>query len=189
MSESRCERIDAAASVLLLVDHQQRLMPAMHGGARVAAQALRLAEAARLLGIPVLGTEQNPTRLGPILPALRAHCSQVVAKMEFDACEGGLLQALAAAGSPRQVVVGGCEAHVCVLQTALGLLRAGHLTWVVADACGSRFPADHELGMARLRQAGAVIVSPEMVLFEWLGSCRHPQFGAVLELIKRRVEV
>ncbi len=179
------ERIDPAASVLLLVDHQQRLMPAMHDGARVGAQALRLAEAAQRLGIPVLGTEQNPTRLGPIEPALRAHCRAVVAKMEFDACDGGLLDALAAIGSPRHVVVGGCEAHVCVLQTALGLLRAGHAVWVVADACGSRFPADHALGLERLRQAGAVIVSPEMVLFEWLGSCRHPQFGAVLELVKR----
>lgn len=85
---------------------------------------------------------------------------------------------------PGDVVIAGCEAHVCLLQTALGLLRAGHAVWVVAAACASRNPRDHELAMQRLRQAGAVVVSTEMVVFEWLQSCRHPRFKEVLALLK-----
>ena len=86
--------------------------------------------------------------------------------------------------APPQVVVAGCEAHVCLLQTALGLLRAGRRVWVVAPACGSRRSADHALAMQRLSQAGATLVSSEMVLFEWLADCRHPQFKPVLQLVK-----
>ncbi len=81
-------------------------------------------------------------------------------------------------------MVAGCEAHVCLLQTTLGLLRAGLKTWVVADACGSRSADNHALAMQRLRTAGAGIVSVEMVAFEWLRSCEHERFRAVLKLLK-----
>ena len=73
---------------------------------------------------------------------------------------------------------------MCLLQTALGVLRSGRRVWVVADACGSRSPTNHDLAMQRLRQAGAGIVSVEMVAFEWLGSCTHPRFKAVLQRFK-----
>ena len=86
------------------------------------------------------------------------------------------------------MVIAGCEAHVCLLQTALGLLRAGQRVWVVAAACGSRSPADHALAMQRLQQAGAVIVSGEMVVFEWLRSCRHARFKPVLEQVRQRLD-
>jgi nicotinamidase-related amidase len=83
-----------------------------------------------------------------------------------------------------EVVIAGCEAHVCLLQTALGLLRAGLAVWVVAPACGSRSAEDHALAMQRLSVAGAVIVSLEMVAFEWLRTCEHARFRAVLSLLK-----
>ena len=70
------------------------------------------------------------------------------------------------------------------MQTALGLLRAGKRVWVVASACGSRRPGDHAAAMARLSQAGATIVTHEMVLFEWLGDCRHPRFKDMLKIVK-----
>ena len=182
----RASRMEASRCVLVLVDYQQRLMPAIEGGAKVIAQALRLAEAARLLGVRVIGTEENPHKLGPIVEPLRSHCEAVVAKTAFDACADGLLDALRppAGTAPADVVIGGCEAQVCLLQTALGLLRAGHAVWVVEAASGSRTASDLALAMARLRQAGAVIVSPDMVMFEWLASCRHPRFGEVLKLVK-----
>jgi isochorismate hydrolase len=103
--------------------------------------------------------------------------------MHFDACEDGLLDLL---GDMPEVVVAGCEAHVCLLQTALGLRRAGREVWVVADACGSRTATDHALAMQRLRDAGARIVGTEMVLFEWVHDCRHPAFRQVLALVKTR---
>jgi len=177
--------IVASNSVLVLVDYQQRLLPAIHRGEQVVAEATRLADAARVLGIRVLGTEQNPAGLGPNVEAIRKRCDSTLAKTHFDACEEGLLEAL---GDAREVVIAGCEAHVCLLQTTLGLLRAGRRLWVVGPACGSRSSADHELAMQRLQCAGAVIVSPEMVAFEWLHDCRHESFKAVLQMYKTRIE-
>lgn len=176
--------IAASNSVLLLVDYQQRLMPAIHRGEQVVAEATRLADAARALGLRVLGTEQNPAGLGPNVEAIRQRCESTLAKMHFDACEDGLLDAL---GDVSDVVIAGCEAHVCLLQTTLGLLRAGRRLWVVGAACGSRSIPDHELAMQRLRGAGAVIVSPEMVAFEWLHDCRHESFKQVLQMFKARI--
>lgn len=175
----------ADASALVLVDYQARLMPAIHGAAEVAARAVLLAKAAHALGIPVLGTEQNPAGLGPNVEAVKAECASTLAKTHFDACADGLVEALQAARpGAEQVVVAGCEAHVCMMQTALGLRRAGRRVWVVENASGSRRPTDHAAAMRRLAEAGATIVTHEMVLFEWLADCRHPRFKDVLALIK-----
>lgn len=177
--------IDARNSSLVLVDYQARLMPAIHDADDVLAKALVLARAAQLLELPVVGTEQNPDRLGPNIDALALLCRHTVAKTHFDACEDRLLAALEEhAPSRKQVVIAGCEAHVCMMQTALGLLRAGLEVFIVENACGSRRPSDHAAAMQRLRQAGAVIVTHEMVLFEWLHDCRHPRFREVLALVK-----
>jgi nicotinamidase-related amidase len=178
--------IDPARSVLVLVDYQERLMPAIHGGREALARAVRLAEAARALGVRVVGTEENPAGIGRNVAGIRDRSDATLAKMHFDACADGLVAALLSPGEPppADVVIAGCESHVCLLQTALGLLRAGFRVWVVASACGSRSPRDHELAMDRLRGAGATIVSDEMVLFEWLGTCEHPRFREILALVK-----
>jgi nicotinamidase-related amidase len=178
--------IDAARSALVLVDYQQRLMPAIDRGAQVVALGARLADIADELGIPVIGTEQNAAGLGPNADPIRARCDTTLPKMHFDACRDGLLGHLQrdAARPVGEVVIAGCEAHVCLLQTALGLLRAGLAVWVVAPACGSRSAEDHALAMQRLSVAGAVIVSLEMVAFEWLRTCEHARFRAVLSLLK-----
>ena len=172
---------------LLLVDYQQRLMPTIHDADSVLAEALFLGRVAHALGVPVLGTEQNPLGLGANAPAVRALCTQTLGKMHFDACRDGLLEHLRAA-SPElgEVVVAGCEAHVCLLQTVLGLRRAGLDVFAVATACGSRTPADHALAMQRLERAGVALVTPEMVAFEWLDTCEDAAFRSVLALLKDR---
>lgn len=171
---------------LVLVDYQERLLPAIHRGEEILAEAVRLADCARALGIRVVGTQQNPEGLGPNVPAIRERCELTVAKRHFDGCRDGLLAALRAPGgeSPEEVVVAGCETHVCLMQTALGLRRAGFAVRVAANACGTRFPADHELALERLREAGAVLASVEMTAFEWLGTCDHERFRRVLEILK-----
>ena len=194
--------IDSRHAALVLVDYQARLMPLIHNGAQALAHALRLADIAKELGIPVFGTEQNPKGLGPNSDAVRQRCRTTLSKMHFDACADGLLDLLRVSHVPpddppgeppagalvstpaREVVIAGCEAHVCLMQTALGLLRAGLTVWVVAQACGSRSAENHTLGMQRLRAAGAGIVSVEMVAFEWLRSCEHEAFRRVLKLLK-----
>ncbi len=183
--------LDRARSALVLVDYQARLLPAIHRGAQALAHAARLADIARLLDVPVVGTEQNPAGLGPNDDAVRSRCGATLAKTHFDACADGLVEHLRALPGPgagvRDVVVAGCEAHVCLLQTALGLLRAGFRVWVVAEACGSRSADDHALAMQRLRQSGAVVAGVEMVAFEWLHSCRHERFRDVLAVVKERL--
>ena len=186
--------IDASQAALVLVDYQGRLMPLIHNGAQVLAHALRLADIAKEIGIPVFGTEQNPKGLGPNADAVRERCRTTLSKMHFDACADGLLDLLRGSndvpGEPpsgarrQEVVIAGCEAHVCLMQTALGLLSAGLTVWVVAPACGSRSAENHALGMQRLRAAGAGIVSVEMVAFEWLRSCEHEAFRRVLKRLK-----
>jgi len=180
--------IDRHGSVLVLVDYQRRLMPAIHRGAEVVAQAVLLADIARLLGIPVIGTEQNPAGLGQNDDAVRQRCNATLAKQHFDACADGLADMLrvTAERPVSDVVIAGCESHVCLLQTALGLLRAGLSVSVVAQASGSRTAENHELAVQRLRQAGASIVSVEMVAFEWLRSCEHEPFKAVHRRLKEQ---
>jgi nicotinamidase-related amidase len=170
-------------AVLLLIDLQQRLMPVITDHETVVARAVRLAEAARLLDVPVCATEQYPAGLGPTVPPLAAYPQVVLAKTTFSATGDPGFAALLPAGTSA-VLLAGAEAHVCVLQTALGLLASGHRVVLVADAIGSRDPADKAVAIERARQGGAEVVTSEMVLFEWLRDARHPKFREVQKLLK-----
>jgi nicotinamidase-related amidase len=198
--------LDADDSQLVLIGQQEKLLPAMQEGDLALQQALRLAQAAKLFGVPVWGSEQNPGGLGPMVNPLRHLCLQVVQKTRFSAAQAGLLDQLQPAPAPRSgnarslpkhlqkpavpapqrssVVLAGCEAHVCVLQTALELLDQDFEVWVVTDACTSRRNSDRDAGYDRLAAAGAELVTTEMVLFEWLRDSEHPAFKEVLSLIK-----
>jgi len=175
--------LHAETSQLLLVDFQQRLMPAIAEGDAVVAVAARLAEAALRLGVPCLATEQYPRGLGSTVPALAAFAAQPLEKIHFDATSAEGFARRLAGGRP-QAVVAGCETHVCVLQTCLGLRRKGFDVAVVADATGSRRAADRDAGLARMAAHGCEIVTVEMVLFEWLGHAGNPAFRDILTLIK-----
>jgi nicotinamidase-related amidase len=175
-------RLHQASSALLLVDLQGRLLPAIENGAAMVARAVFLARVARLLEIPVYATVQNPAGLGPTDPALVPLIDRTLTKLSFDATqEPGLLGALP---DRAQFVLAGSEAHVCVLQTAIGLLAAGRSVAMVADAVGSRRGDDREAALARARAACVDVVSAEMVAFEWLGSSDHPRFRDVLKLVR-----
>ncbi len=176
-------RLAAENAALLLIDLQERLVPVIHDGETMVARAVRLAEAARLLGVPVRAAEQYPAGLGPTVAALARYPQAVLAKTTFSAADAPGFPELLPAGAS-QIIVAGCEAHVCVLQTVLGLLTAGHRVAVAVDAIGSRDPADQEAAIARARQHGAEVVTSEMVLFEWLRDARHPKFREVQKLLK-----
>jgi nicotinamidase-related amidase len=156
-------------SVLLVVDLQERLAPFIHDGERVVDNCAWLARLAARLGVPVVVTEQLPDKIGPTLAPVKAATTgaQYVQKACFSALADGCLGTTALEGR-RQVVVCGTEAHVCVQQTALDLRWSGREVFVVADACGSRDPANRDLAYARMRGHGIEIVSREMVAYEWL---------------------
>lgn len=170
-------------SVLLLVDMQERLMPAIAEHEGLVTNATRLAKAARLLGVPVLATEQNPAGLGPNVAAIRGLAHRTLAKQFFDATREAAWTDFLPRDRPN-VIVAGCEAHVCVLQTVLGMRRAGMPVRLVCDAIGSRIPANREAAARRAERAGAELVTTEMVIFEWLGSAEHPRFREVLHVVK-----
>ena len=199
--------LEASESQLVLVDYQTRLLPAIFEGQAVLANARVLAQAARALQVPVWGTEQNPSKLGENDAELRALCQRTLSKMHFSAVEEGLGEwlrppARPPAGNARSlpkhlqkpqgdgaaerpmVVVAGCEAHVCLLQTALDLIEDEFDVWVVTDACSSRTERNRDAAFDRLAGAGAELVTTEMVAFEWLRSCENPVFKDVLALVK-----
>ena len=161
--------ISADHSLLLLIDLQERLAPAIRDIDAVLRHNLWLVAVAQRLAVPAAATVQYPAGLGPMVPTLtaRIQAEDIVEKIHFSAVADGCLEALAGF-SRRQVVLTGTEAHVCVLQTALDLLAIGKEVFVVAEAVGSRRPEDRELALERLRQEGCRIVSREMVAFEWL---------------------
>ena len=156
--------LSADSSVLLVVDLQERLMPAIAAAPSVLDNAGRLVRAAVRLDVDVTTTEQDPAKLGPTVEPVAALLpTPAVAKSTFAAD---------LAFPTSTVVVSGCEAHVCVLQT------------VLADAVGSRTPESRDAAIARMRAHGVDAVTTEMVVFEWLGSSRNPAFREVQALIK-----
>lgn len=197
--------LEAIRSQLVLVDYQGRLMPAIHEGAAVVANAVKLGKMAQIMRVPVTGTEQWPEKLGENLSEIKALCTQTLVKIHFGACEDGLGEVLTEIGTPKaspnaksvpkhlqkpqinqrdQIVIAGCESHVCLLQTAIGLLEEEFEVYVVTDACGSRKVVDRDAAFDRLAGAGAELVTTEMVGFEWLRSADHPRFKEVHALIK-----
>jgi nicotinamidase-related amidase len=174
--------ISAEHSILLVVDFQSRLMPTIEDGAVLIANARRLIDTAELFHIPVLFTEQNAEGLGGTLPELRAKTGDIVHKMTFDACRApGFLTALS---DRSDIVVAGCETHVCVLQTVLGLLHTGRRVFAVRDALGSRQLESKETAIQRMKRNGAEIVTTEMVLFEWLRTADDKRLQDILALVK-----
>lgn len=203
--------LDAQECQLVLMDYQARLMPAMLDAAAVVANAARLAQVAALMQVPVVATEQNPSRLGPTVEGLQAALSQArartLSKMQFSAVEEGLGEWLRpeiqasqppqgnarslpkhlqkpAASQRQSIVLAGCEAHICMLQTALDLVEDEFEVWVVTDACTSRTERNRDAAFDRLASAGVELVTTEMVAYEWLRSAEHPAFKAMLQLVK-----
>jgi nicotinamidase-related amidase len=178
--------LDADSTFVLVVDVQAKLFAAVSDPAGLAVELCRLIRGARVLGLPVVLAEQNPAGLGPTIPEVAGLLPDVtpLAKMSFSCCEDeGIMAALAALGR-RQVLICGLEAHVCVYQTAVGLVANGYEVQVVADAVSSRTEANRRIGLGRARDAGAGITSVETCLFELLGVAEGPAFKEILRIVK-----
>ena len=206
--------LDADDAQLVLVDYQTRLMPVIFENELVIANAVRLARMAQALQIPVWATEQSPDKLGPNVDSVRAAVEsaggRTLAKAHFSAVADGLGDWLRpparkptqggnarsmpkhlqkAAPEPEEgrstIVIAGCEAHVCLMQTALDLLDDEFEVWVVTDACSSRTERNRDAAFDRLAGNGAELVTTEMVAFEWLRTAEHEAFSELLKLVKQ----
>lgn len=181
--------LDAGKSSLLVVDMQERLLPAMSGGAEVLGRCLILLNAAKTLEVPVAVSEQYPKGLGPTVAALGDEIGNapVFEKLSFSCWRDPRLKAhligLHDGGRP-QVIVAGIESHVCVLQSCIDLAMAGFGVFAVSDAMASRAEASQRLAERRMRHAGIAVINTEMAVFELLGRAGTPAFKALSALIR-----
>jgi nicotinamidase-related amidase len=176
-------------SALVVIDVQERLFPAMDSDHReeVMRNLKVLAAAAQRLELPTLATEQYPKGLGHTLPEMKAALPaglEPIEKVAFSCWAVESFRSRLAASGKRQILLGGIEAHVCVLMSALDLLAAGYAVHVVADAVTSRTQANWRLAMDYLRQAGAVVTTTETALFQLLGQADSDAFRELARLIR-----
>ena len=174
--------LEAEHSQLLIIDLQERLMPAISEAEEITGNARKLIKAAEILSVPIAATEQYPKGLGPTAAGLLPHNIAPLTKTTFNSMRTAAI-AVTMQGE-LDIVVAGTEAHVCVLQTVLGLLEGQRRVFVVADAVGSRREPNKLAALSRMKSHGAELVTTEMVIFEWLCDASHPRFREVLEIIK-----
>lgn len=175
-------RLDPATTLLAVIDVQERLLAAIPEAGRVVDRCRRLAEAAAILDVRRVLTEQYPQGLGPTPEPLARHFPPPAAKLRFSCVGCGGFDAAWREGVSA-VVIAGLETHVCVAQTALDLLAAGLRIFVAVDAVASRHALDHETALRRLEGAGAIPTTSEAVLFEWCRSAEHAAFKEVRRLV------
>jgi nicotinamidase-related amidase len=179
--------LDREQSVLLVIDVQERYIRHLFEGARVVEATRRLIEGAKLVGVPILITEQYPQGLGATTPVVRdalPRSVRPIGKMTMScAAEPAFVEALR--DSERsQIVVAGIEAQACVNQTVHELIAAEYETHLVVDAVSARFRRDYQVAVDRMTRAGAVPTTVESVLLEWVRTAHAPEFQAMRALIR-----
>lgn len=172
--------------LLLVIDFQAAMLKVMQNWKEVARTVNQLAGAAQALDIPILLTEQYTKGLGPTIPEVLENISSptVFHKEHFSAClEPDFLKNIDSYGRKKIVIVG-METHVCVLQTSMDLIRAGYQVHIAADAVASRTVENRNIALDLLRDAGAVITSTEIVIFQWAHRANTEDFRRILPIVK-----
>jgi nicotinamidase-related amidase len=181
------ERMSRGDTALLVVDVQEKLVPAIADSAQIVWNVRRLVDGAQILGLSVVATEQYPKGLGPTIGELAQRLGPVPSKLTFS-CGGCPELFLALDGFREQgihkILVCGIEAHVCVAQTVFDLLADGWRVYVAVDAVGSRFAVDCDIAMRRMDSAGATLTTTEAALFEWCETAGTPEFKRISRLAR-----
>lgn len=181
------ELMNVQDTVLLVIDMQKKILPLVRWHEQVEHNVGRLIEAARILGLKVLVTEQYPKGLGPTVETLRRklpeEATDCFEKTAFSCCGADGFRSTLRELKPANILVCGIESHVCVLQTAMDLLADGFRVYLAVDAMGARHEIDHETAIKRLESQGAALTTTEMSLFEWCRTASSPQFKAIQQLI------
>ncbi len=179
--------LDASKASLLIIDVQERLLPAMTEPERVVARAMILQKSADMLAVPVTISEQYPKGLGRTVSDLQTNEARVFEKTAFSCWRDEAIKShfigLHDSGRP-QVIVAGIEAHVCVLQTSIDMAQAGFAVFVAADAVSSRSLESAALAFDRMRMNDVQILNTEMAVFELLQTAGTSEFKALSALIK-----
>lgn len=171
---------------LVVIDVQGKLASLMHERDALLDGCRRMVQCAQALDIPVIWTEQIPEKMGPTVPELAELIdgAPVMPKTAFSCCGDRDFVSAITAANRHQALLIGIEAHVCVYQTAIDLIGRDVDVEVVADAVSSRTPENRQIGLDRMRRAGARIASVEMAVFEIMRDATHPAFRNVLTIVK-----
>ena len=178
-------RMTAKGAALLIIDVQDKLLVKMAKGPLVVANAVRLIQAAKLLGIPVMATEQYPKGLGTTNKAVADLIPNRPEKVAFHCCAVPAILEHLFAHHITHVTLAGIEAHICVAQTALELMTQNFRVQIVADAVASRHEYDAEIALRRLERCGAILTTTEAALFEWTETADHPRFKEISALVTK----
>ncbi len=179
------ELLDRRRCTLVVIDVQDKLLPAVCDGPRLVEDLVTLVRGANELAVPALVTEQYPHGLGPTVAPLRSLLPAPIEKLRMSASRS-LGWPPASETDRWQVVLCGLETHVCVLQTAFDLVSLGYQVFVPVDAVSCRVAIDGEIALRRMTAAGIALTTIEGVLFEWLESAEAPEFKAISRLVRER---
>jgi len=178
--------LDRNQTVLVVVDIQEPFLRNIFERDRVVTNVIKLVKAAKALQVPVIATLQRKEKMGDIIPELAEVLpdEERIDKTTFSCCGvKEFEEAIAQHGSPT-VLICGIEAHICLNQTVLDLLRLNYNVHVAVDAVSSRKESDYKTGIEKMRYAGAIITSTEASIFELLRDAAAPEFKTILELVK-----
>lgn len=178
--------LDKNNAVLVVIDIQGKLSTLMHKQERLFKNVTRMINGAKALNIPIVWTEQIPDKLGQTAPEIKAELEgvELLTKTTFSCCGGpGFNEKLKELGR-KQILVTGIETHVCVYQTCIDLINDGYEVYLVKDAVSSRFKENYRIGAERIKDAGGVMTSVEMSLFEMLKVAEGDEFKKVIQIVK-----
>ncbi len=178
--------LDKKKAVLVVIDVQGKLATLMYQKDNLFANVIRMIEGAKVLGLPIIWTEQLPDKLGETSPEVKRVLEGLtpLVKKSFSCCGDNAFLARLREIDRQQVLLTGIETHVCVYQTAMDLVRDGFEVHLVRDAVSSRIEANYHLGLERIKEAGALLTSVEMSLFEMLRVAEGEQFKQIIRIVK-----
>ena len=179
--------LEAERCVLLVIDIQEKLLPPMYEKERLVRNSQLLIRLAKLLSIPMLFSTQYAKGLGQTVPEISSMAPgiEVMDKLQFGCfANGEFCSTFASIKGRDTLLLCGMETHICVMQTCLGALNAGHIVHIAADAVSSRNELNWKIGLQRMRDAGAVISSTEMMIYELLVKSGTAEFKEMLQYLR-----
>ena len=179
-------RIQKEDCAFVVIDIQERLFPHIQDKDFMAQKCATLIQGMQILELPVIVTEQYVKGLGQTIPMIQEAIDSYnpIEKMTFSCCGLGAFNLKIEEHYKENIIICGIESHICVLQTALDLVEAGHKPIVVVDAVSSRNPLDKEIALDRMRQEGIRLTTVESILFELCKSSGNDTFKKISKLVK-----
>ena len=175
--------LDTNNSILVIIDIQEKLVKAASNGEKTIINTSKISQAAQILSIPVIITEQYPKGLGATVESITGSDAFIMEKSSFSAFKEPEFEQKIKSLNRKQVILCGIETHICVLQTAIDLYKNGYEVYVLKDCVSSRSEEEQNSGLELLKQYSIKVITVEIALFQWLKSSKHPQFKDIQKLI------